>query len=255
MIKILSSNFKNYKKINGQKIALPIDNSNGIVEHIKDSLNDHKKIVFVASDINDSREKILSYANILFDSMKMVGIKFEEYLILDGKSKEKAFDYINNANLVFLCGGDTYKQHEFFETINLKEILTNYQGLVIGQSAGALNMAVNVFNSPEEQEKSEPIFFEGLGLTNINIEPHFIFDDSLFDENEKYQREAIIKESYNRPIYGQCDGSHIIINDDNVATICGKTYLIENGNTECICKDCNIVLINEISYCKINKPV
>ena len=48
----------------------------------------------------------------------------------------------------------TYKQHEFFIEINLKELLKNYQGLVIGQSAGALNMADKVFNSPEEQENS-----------------------------------------------------------------------------------------------------
>jgi len=250
MIKILSSSFKNYEKINGKKIAYPIDNSNGIVDHIKDSLNNHKKIVFVASDINDSRQKVLSYANILFKSMQMVGINFEEYLILDGKSKEKSLDYINNADLVFLCGGDTYKQHEFFKTINLKEILTSYQGLVIGQSAGALNMAVNVFNSPEEQEESEPIFFEGLGLTTINIEPHFVNDSSNFDDNEKYQRTAILNESYNRPIYGQCDGSHIIIDDNNVTTICGETYLIENGNIECICKNNSNILINEISYFK-----
>lgn len=250
MIRILASHFKNYEKINGRKIVHPIDNSNGIVNHIKESLNDHKRIVFIASDINDSREKVLSYANILFDSMKMVGINFDEYLILDGKSKEKALDYINNADLVFLCGGDTYKQHEFFKTINLKEILSNYQGLVIGQSAGALNMAVNVFNSPEEQEESEPIFFEGLGLTNINIEPHFVYDSSDFNDNEIYQRSAIFNESYNRPIYGQCDGSHIIIDDNNIATICGETYLIDNGNIECMCKNGKNIIINETSKIK-----
>ena len=33
-------------------------------------------------------------------------------------------------------------------------------------------MAKDVFNSPEQGEDSEPIYFEGLGLTEINIEPH-----------------------------------------------------------------------------------
>ena len=159
MIRILASEFNNYEKLDGKKITRPMDNSNGIVDQIKNSLIDNKKIVFVTSDMNKSRESVMSYANITFDSMKMVGISFDEYLILDRESMKNANKYIDGANLVFLCGGDTYKQHEFFEAINLRELLSNYDGLVIGQSAGALNMALNVFNSPEEQENSEPIFF------------------------------------------------------------------------------------------------
>lgn len=250
MIKILASDFKNYEKISGQKIAHPMDNSNGIVDQIKSALQDYKKIVFVSSDMNNPHENALSYANILFDSLKMVGIEFDEYLVLDGESRENAVDYIADASLVFLCGGDTYKQHEFFTAIKLKELLENYQGLVIGQSAGALNMAVSVFNSPEEQEDSEPVFFDGLGLTSINIEPHFVYDSSNFDDNEKYQRDAIVKESYNRPIYGQCNGSHIFIGDDNVATVYGETYLIYNGSVECICKNGSNILIDEASDIK-----
>lgn len=54
-------------------------------------------------------------------------------------------------------------------------------------------MADKIFNSPEEQEISEPLFYEGLGLTNINIEPHFVYDTLNFDDNEKYQRDALWK--------------------------------------------------------------
>ena len=252
MIRILASDFKNYEKINGHKISHPMDNSNGVVDQIKNSLQDYKKIVFVSSDMSSTHENVLSYAKVLIDSIKVVGIKFDEYLVLDGESKGKAADYIKDASLVFLCGGDTYKQHEFFTAINLKELLKNYHGLVIGQSAGALNMAANVFNSPEEQEESEPIYFDGLGLTSINIEPHFVYDSSNFDDNEKYQRYAIIKESYNRPIYGQCNGSHILIDDDNVAIIYGETYLIHNGSIECICKNgCNVLIEDENNIKKL----
>ena len=245
MIRILASDFKNYEKVNGVKKVCPMDNANGIVNQIKNNLRSFKKIVFVASDVNDTRENVLRYANILFDSMKMAGINFNEYLVLDGESKDSASNYINDASLVFLCGGDTYKQHEFFTEIQLKQLLKNYQGIIIGQSAGALNMAKNVFNSPEDQEKSEPVFFNGLGLTSINIEPHFVYDISNFNNNEKYQRTAIIRESYNRIIYGQCNGSHIFIDNDNVARVCGETYLIHNGRVECICKNGSSILINE----------
>ena len=244
MIKILTSDFGNYEKVNGEKVTHPMNNENGIVDQLKESLKNTKKVVFVSSDINSTPESVAPYARIFFDSMKMVDIKFNEYLIIEGTNYDKASEYIEGADLVFLCGGDTYNQHELFLKMNLKQILSNYSGIVMGQSAGALNMAANVFNSPEEKEESEPIFYEGLGLTDINIEPHFKLDDTNFDDMEIYQREAIIKESYNRPIYGQCNGSHIFIDEDNVATIYGETYLIINGKIEKICDNQKSFIIN-----------
>ena len=249
MIRILTSDFKNYVKKDGVKITQPMSNENGLVDQLKSTLKGKKKVVYVSSDINSTPDSVESYARIFFDSMKMVGITFEEYYILDGTKVNKAKEYIENADLVFLCGGDTYNQHLFFEKVNLKLLLSTYSGIVMGQSAGAINMAEHCFNSPEELEKSEPIFFEGLGLTNINIEPHFVYNVSGFNENEKYQRNAVVEESYNRPIYGQCNGSHIFIDEDNTATIYGETYLITNGNIEKICennqKSCDYISWNK----------
>ena len=247
MIKILMSDFGNYEKVNGKKITHPMNNENGIVDQLKESLKGTNKVVFISSDINSTPESILPYARIFFDSMKMVDITFNEYLIIEGTNYDKASKYIEGADLVFLCGGDTYNQYELFSKMNLKQILSSYHGIVMGQSAGALNMAVDIFNSQKEKEKSEPIFYEGLGLTTINIEPHFKLDDTNFDEKEKYQRNAIIKESYNRPIYGQCNGSHIFIGEDNVVTIYGETYLIMNGIIEKICDNQKSFTINKTS--------
>lgn len=245
MIKILTSDFNNYETKNGVKITRPINNENGIVDNLKQLLKKRGKVIFVASDADNSPELVESYAKIFFDSMKMSGITFDKYYILDGTKADKAKEYIDNADLVYLCGGDTYKQHLFFQTINLKEILFTYSGIVMGQSAGAINMAEYCFNSPEKSEESEPVFFDGLGLTNINIEPHFVYDTSNFNKNEIYQRKSIINESYNRPIYGQCNGSHILINEDDNVTIYGETYLVINGNIEKICENKHQFVINK----------
>ena len=99
----------------------------------------------------------------------------------------------------------------------------------------------------QEMEKSEPVFFQGLGLTNINIEPHFVLDDSNFDESEKYQRNAVLSESNYRKIYGQCNGSHILIDNDGNATIYGETYLISNGQISLACEN---GYNKEINSCK-----
>lgn len=236
MIKILMSDFKHYHKLNGEKVANELDNYNGIVNQIKNSLNGNSAMLFIASSPDD-KEKIDLYAKLLFEGLKLSDISFDEYLVLDSSTVNNTEEYIDRANMIFLSGGDTYIQNEFFKRINLKEKLKKFNGLIIGQSAGAINMADDVFNSPEEMENSEPVFFKGLGLTNINIEPHFILDDDNFDESKKYQRNAIISESNNRKIYGQCNGSHILIDNDGNATIYGETYLISNGQISLICEN------------------
>ena len=227
MIRFLTSDFKHYHKVDGQKIANSFDNTNGIVDQIKEYLKEKNTILFISADSKDI-EKVSLYSQLLFEGLKLSGIEFKNYLVLSNETKINAKEYVEKADLIFLSGGDTYIQYQFFTEIKLKDLLVNFNGLIIGQSAGAINMSNNVFNSPENQEQSEPIFFDGLGLTNINIEPHFQYDDTNFDDNGKYQRNAIIRESYNRQIYGQCNGSHIIIDENNVATIYGDTYLIEN---------------------------
>lgn len=236
MIKILMSDFKHYHKLNGEKVANELDNSNGIVDQIKNNLNGNNTLLFIASSPDD-KEKIELYTKLLFEGLKLSGISFNEYLVLDSSTVDNAQEYIDKANMIFLSGGDTYIQNEFFKRINLREKLKKFNGLIIGQSAGAINMADDVFNSPEKMENSEPVFFKGLGLTNINIEPHFILDNSNFDESEKYQRNAILSESNNRKIYGQCNGSHILIDNDGTATIYGETYLISNRKISLACKN------------------
>ena len=84
MIKILTSDFKNYEKKDGIKITKLMSNENGIVDQLKNNLKETKKVVFVASDINSTPNSVESYARIFFDSMKMVGITFDEYYILEG---------------------------------------------------------------------------------------------------------------------------------------------------------------------------
>lgn len=250
MIRYLTSDFKNCEKINNGRYVKPIDNTNGFVDSLKESLKGNKKIVFVVSDGYQEHEKNMIYVNIFFESLKLVGIQFDNYYVLEDSTRDKASEYISDADLVFLCGGRTAYQMKFFEEINLKKLLELYDGIVIGQSAGAINMAKLVYNSPEDIDNPDPIIYEGLGLTSINIEPHFELDDSNFDEVEKFQRSNIIEESYKRKIFGQCNGSYIKIDNNDYITISGETYIIENGSINLICKNREKI---EINFNKITK--
>lgn len=47
MIRILTSDFKNYVKKGGVKITQPMSNENGLVDQLKSTLKGKKKVVFV----------------------------------------------------------------------------------------------------------------------------------------------------------------------------------------------------------------
>ena len=177
----LTSNLKHYHKIDNKKIANEIDNTNRLVDQLKENICNYNTIVYVAFD-SSNIDKINEYSNLLFESLKLSGIYFKNYYILDDRTKHNTTNYIKQADLIFLSGGDTYIQNEFFSKINLKYLLKEYCGVIIGQSAGSINLAENLYNSPENGYSSEPIHFSGLGLTQINIESHFNIETSNLNE-------------------------------------------------------------------------
>lgn len=236
MIKFLTSNLKHYHKVDGEKEAKKIDNTNGLVDQIKRYLANNNSILFIAANYQDAK-KVDDYSKLLFDALNLSGITFLNYQTLDERNKFEAQKLVKNADFIFLSGGDTFFQHQFFEEIGLKDLLKDYDGILMGQSAGALNMATSVFNSPEDMEDSEPIYFDGLGVTDVNIEPHFILSEEGLTEEEIYQRKFIEKESNERDIYAITDGSHILIDDNNNIVVYGETYLIKDELIEKICDD------------------
>lgn len=230
-----TSDTKHYHKIDDQKIPNEIDNTNGIVDQIKQLMASNNGILYIASSPDDS-EKVDSYSSLIFSSLKLSGIPFSRYFVLDSRTKNNASEYVKKSNVIFLSGGDTYKENEFFNQIHLKELLQDFDGIIIGQSAGSINMAISAYNSPEDGDLSEPIYFDGLGLSNINIEPHFVLDTNGFDDMQMYQRKHQLEESKKRPIYALCDGSHILETDESTI-VYGKSFLIKDGVITQLCDD------------------
>lgn len=248
MIKFLTSNLGHYHKVNGEKVPNQIDDTNGLVGQIKKYIKGNKCILFICADSKDY-QKVDNYSSLLFESLKLSGIEFSVYHTLDERNKERAEELISMADFIFLSGGDTYLQNKFFTEIKLKDILKSYDGVLMGQSAGSINMASSVFNSPEDMEESEPIYFEGLGVTDINVEPHFVLSEEDFDDKEIYQRRFIIEESNNRDIYALKDGSHILVDGERIV-ICGESYLIKDEIITKLCEDQKSLEISSVPVLK-----
>ena len=231
----LTSNMGCSVKENGKRYSTPINNTNGIVERIKEVLKKEENILFFASDPNDY-EKLDIYCPLIFESFNKSGFNFKSYKIVDNRYNGNLKEDIEYSDIIFLTGGHTPTQMKFFEEINLRELLKSYEGVVIGQSAGALNMAELVVCAPEYVEEIDTSYtWNGLGLTKINIEPHFVTEE-LTNAEDILIREELMKLSDLYKIYAILDGTDIY--DDGITqTMYGEGYILEKRKVKKICNN------------------
>lgn len=105
-----------------------------------------------------------------------IDILFEENHLASLDDKLKCYD------VIFLMGGNPINQIEIINKIKLKNII-NKAKVVIGVSAGAINLSKEAIYYNDYSEKIE--MYDGIGLTNINVYPHFDMSNKDFVEEVK----------------------------------------------------------------------
>jgi len=150
-------------------------------------------------------------------------------------SKEQLHQY----DVILLGGGHVPTQNNFFKDIQLKEKLEDFQGLIIGISAGSMNSANIVYCQPEEDgEAIDPSFqrwITGLNLTNLNIIPHYQMVKDRYLDGMRLYEDITYQDSFHHRFIVLVDGSYILIHDK--ATIYGESYLITDGHIELLCHE------------------
>lgn len=205
MVKILTSGFPN---------GFPNDFSKVLRKYIKTGM----KFAFVASEFENIHEKTDWYCNRFLKMFSDCGITFGSVDVIDSRmSKEKAQDTVRNADVLWLAGGDTPTQFAYLESYGVITCIREHKGVVIGMSAGSINMAKTaVCTLTCEHDKLE--IYEALGLVEFSVEPHFD-KDNITDEL------LVLSEEY--PLYGICDDSAIISTEGNTSYI-GDIFFIDN---------------------------
>lgn len=234
MVLFLTSDVGAIKNENGVRVASKLNNTNNFVDELQKFIINGENFLFVASNPNSF---MMNDTNgmLTFNSFNLSGFNFKNLNILDSRNRFEAENLVKNASIVFLAGGNTIKQMQFFREINLSKLLKKYSPIIIGQSAGALNLAENVYCSPEnEKDINDVRYFSGLGLTKISIEPHFrnSLDFAKFDVLEK----ILLEDSKKKPFIAITDGSYIV-DDGEEQTIFGEAYAFSNGDYQQISQD------------------
>lgn len=224
--------------IDGAERAI-LSESNGFVERIRSALPRNPKVVFVCSDPQD-HSGTCEFAAITTAAFAEVGIHFAGYQVLDGSSASNAYGMITHCDFVVLCGGHVPTQNAFFRKIRLRHILQKFQGVVLGISAGSMNMAEEVYVQPEEDGESiDPGFCRfapGLALTCVNICPHYQkVKDRMLDGKRLFEDITYV-DSFGKTFYALPDNSYFYQDDDGLL-LCGKAWRIRNGILELLTLD------------------
>lgn len=218
----------------GVRVAHNFGNENGIYDNIVKNLNGRKALTYIASD-ECAYEITDMYAGLVFKSYDLT-LPFAEYNILDGRNMDKAGEIIAKSDLIILGGGHVPTERKFFERIGLREKLESFDGVIIGISAGSMMSAETVYCPPElEGEALDKNFvrhFKGLGLTDINIFPHYNDMVDFILDGKRMMEDIIYPDTYLTPVLALPDGSYVIIENGEKPKVFGTAYYIKDGKIE-----------------------
>lgn len=165
-------------------------------------------------------------------------LSFDHYEVLDRRTEKQAARMIREANFIILCGGHVPTENQFFQDINLRLKLKKFDGVMLTISAGSMNCADVVYSSPElEGEAIDPdykLYFRGLGLTKVNILPHFQTLRGSMLDGMRLIEDIIANHSYGHPIYCLTDGAFFVITPDRTE-LRGHAYKMLNGKLRLVC--------------------
>ncbi len=213
------------------------NNDNGFVERLKALWTGRKRLLIIASspscyEINDSVNRMLSTA------FEKSGLPLECSDTCDDRNPKMSVELINSYDVVLLSGGHVPTESEFFNRIGLKECISQYQGIVIGISAGTMNSAEQVYAMPElDGESLDPEykrFIPGLGISNVMIIPHYQYMLTVNLDGRRSIQDIACEDSVGRDFYGIVDGSYLLVENGH-QIIYGETYHIHDGIIEKVC--------------------
>ena len=168
------------------------------------------------------------------------GLTYRSFDLLDARNADMAEKLISRSDFVLLSGGHVPTENAFFAEIGLRELLKGYEGIVMGISAGSMNAADIVYAQPEEAGESiDPDyerFIPGLGLTNLNILPHYqMVRDNILDGRRLYE-DITFADSIGHAFLVLVDGSYVLEEEDR-CEVYGEAYLIFSGKMMKICDE------------------
>ena len=230
--------------IDGAERAV-LNPANDFLCRIREALPENPSCLFIASNPED-RPGTCEFGSHMFMAFAEAGIPFSAYQVLDAWNAEDAADLIYMSDFIILAGGHVPTQNDFFREIGLDVLLQDYDGVIMGVSAGSMNAAEVVYVQPEEPGESiDPDFqrfLPGLGITDVNVLPHYQqVKDYLLDGKRLFE-DVTYADSMGECFFAFVDGTYLLI-DEGQTWLYGEAYCIQDGQIEQISEVGDVVIL------------
>ena len=222
-----------------------LSEANGLADGLRAALPSPCRALYICSD-PDGTESTDFYAALAKTSFEQAGIRFSAFDILDRRRQKAAPALVQNAELIILTGGHVPTQNRFFQEIGLRGLLTGYDGVVVGISAGTMNSAETVYAHPEQPGEAVDPDYErylpGLGQTRTMVIPHLqtIWDETL--DGLRLLEDVAFPDSVGRRFYALPDGSYLY-GQDGREELRGEAYLIQDNDMTQVCADGEAIVL------------
>ncbi|WP_332649890.1 Type 1 glutamine amidotransferase-like domain-containing protein [Lysinibacillus sp. 54212] len=148
-----------------------------LVRVLHEDITDRKSIVMISSNPYLLEEDGATERSWL----DQAGITFDEYYLINySVHKEDAHKLIQNASVIFLLGGNTVNQNNFLNDYELSYVIKKSGAVVMGASAGAINMSAKWLCSKKLGYKVEiNALYDGVGLDNFSVLSHYDLENNI----------------------------------------------------------------------------
>ena len=227
------------------RIVEGFDTKNKLVENLKERWPECARCLLISAAPAEVAFADGMRAHMV-QAMGISGLPVGDCDIWDDRTADFSLEVLQSYDVVFLGGGHVPTQNAFFQRIGLRDKMAQFEGLVIGISAGTMNSADVVYAQPElEGESVDPEykrFIPGLGLTKINVLPHYqMIKDAVLDGQRVFE-DISYADSMGREFYALVDGTYILC-ENGVETIWGEAYRIADGVLEQICEENRTIVL------------
>lgn len=142
---------------------------------LQEDITDRKSLVMISSnpsfyeDDGATERSWLDKAGILFDEYHLINYRVK---------KEDAQALIQNASVIFLLGGSILNLNRFLTEYELSGLIKKSRAVVMGASAGAINMSAKWLCSENFGDEISSVY-DGIGLDDFSVLSHFDLENNI----------------------------------------------------------------------------
>ncbi|WP_405142115.1 cyanophycinase [Paenibacillus sp. FSL H7-0942] len=198
-----------------------------LVHCLQEDIQDRKSLVMISANPSGYKDEQVNFDDVSeWTWLNQANIIFDEYHFIDYRmQKEDAQRFIQNASVIFLCGGYPVLQNDFLLDYELSDVIKNSNAIIMGASAGALNMAAKWLSLNNTDEVETSTIYNGIGFDHFAYESHSQRDYATFVQGYLSPLSEAID------VYAAEQESAIRVKDGKIE-IMGPVYLISHSKIQ-----------------------